>query len=98
MSGFHKKLEAAAKQKECQIIGTWQRSIINHLYWCVASTKDGDPETMVAKWLSLDNHVHNSHTHSDKKFPRCVHKELTGNENRKKWFRRRKFLSMHGIH
>ena len=52
----------------------------------------------MAKWLSLDNHVHNSHTHSDKKFPRCVHKELTGNENRKKWFRRRKFLSMHGIH
>ena len=46
-------------------------------------TKDGDPETMLAKWLSLDNHVHNRHMHSDKKFPRYAHGKLTGNENRK---------------
>ena len=44
-SGFRKKLEAAAKQKDCEIIGNWQRSVINHLYWCVSSTPNGDSET-----------------------------------------------------
>ena len=34
--GLRKELEAAAKQKDCNIIGNWQRSIINHLYWCVS--------------------------------------------------------------
>ena len=33
--GFRKKLEALAKQKECELVGQWQRSIINHMYWCV---------------------------------------------------------------
>ena len=60
-TGFRKKLE---EQKDCHIIGNWQRSIINHLYWCVASTKDGDQDTIEAKWLSLDNHIHNKHTHT----------------------------------
>ena len=90
-TGFRKKLEAAAKQKECKIIGNWQKSIINHLYWCVASTNDGDEETILAKWLSLDNHVHNKHTHSDKKFPKCTHGDLTSSDRNKKWFNRRKF-------
>ena len=31
---FRKKVDAAAKQKGCEIIGNWRRSIINHLYWC----------------------------------------------------------------
>ena len=92
-AGFRKKLEAAAKQKDCGIIGNWQRSIINHLYWCVASTMDGDTDTILAKWLSLDNHVHNKHTHSDIKFPMCVHGSLTGNERKKKWFKRRMFVN-----
>ena len=53
--GFRKKLEAAA-EKDCSLIREWQRSILNHLYWCVASTEGGDGETILAKWLSLDNH------------------------------------------
>ena len=60
-TGFRKKLEVAAKQKGCEIIGNWQKSIVNHLYWCVSSTSDGDTETILAKWLSLENHVHNQH-------------------------------------
>ena len=51
--GFRKKVDAAAKQKGCEIIGNWRRSIINHLYWCVSSTPDGDAET-----------VHNIHIRS----------------------------------
>ena len=37
ITGFRKNVEAAAKQKGCEIIGNWQRSIINHLYWCLSS-------------------------------------------------------------
>ena len=31
ITGVRKKLEAAAKAKDCRIIGHWQRSIINHM-------------------------------------------------------------------
>ena len=51
--GFHKKLEALAKQKDCDLVGKWLRSIINHMYWSVASTPNGDAETMIVKWLSV---------------------------------------------
>lgn len=91
-SGFRKKLEAAAKQKDCEIIGNWQRSIINHLYWCVSSTPNGDSETILAKWLSLENHVHNKHRHKNKKFPKCAHGKLRGKDRKRKWFKRRKEL------
>ena len=33
-TGVRKKLEAAAKAKDCRIIGQWQRSIINHVLVC----------------------------------------------------------------
>ena len=35
-------------------------SMINHIYWCVVSTPNGDGDTMVAKLLSLENHIHNT--------------------------------------
>ena len=75
--------DAAAKQKGYEIIGNWGRSIINHLYWCVSSTPDGDAETVLAKWLSLEDNVHNKH---DKKFPKCAHGKLRGADRNKKWF------------
>ena len=90
-TGFRKKLEASAKLKDCKIIGEWVRSIVNHLYWCVASTDAGDQEKIVAKWLSLENHIHNKHSHQNKEFPKCAHKRLTSNQRKKKWFKRRKF-------
>ena len=77
ITGVRKKLEAAAKAKDCRIIGHWQRSIINHLYWCVASTSSGDGELIKAKWLSLDNHVHNVHKHNTQKLKKCAHRRLT---------------------
>ena len=91
LTGFRKKLDAAAKQKGCELIGKWRRSIINHFYWCVSSTPDGDTETILAKWLSVENHVHNKHRHKDKKFPKCAHGNLRGQERKKKWFKRRKY-------
>ena len=97
-TGFRKKLDAAAKQKGCEIIGNWRRSIINHLYWCVSSTPDGDTETILAKWLSLEDHVHNKHRHKDKKFPKCAHGKLRGQDRKKKWFKRRKYYNNDIVH
>lgn len=96
-AGLRKKLEAAAKEKGCERIREWQRSIMNHFYWCVSSTEDGDPETMLAKWLSLENHIHNEHRHDNNKFPKCAHGKLRGQDRKKKWFERRKhcFICIH---
>ena len=90
--GLRKKLEAAAKVKDCVIIGHWQRSIINHLYWCVASTSTGEGELIKANWLSLENHVHNMHTHKNEVFKKCAHGSLRGREKNKEWFKRRKYI------
>ena len=81
--GFRKKLEAASKQKDCDNIAQWQRSIINHLY--------GDGETIKTKWLSLENHVHNIHTGHGESFPECAHGRL--GSHKKKWFKRRKQMN-----
>ena len=90
-TGLRKKLDAAAKRKDCEMIGLWQRSIINHLYWSVASTPSGDGELIKAKWLSLDNHVHNIHSGHSAIFPDCVHGKLLGRDQKKKWFKRSKY-------
>ena len=60
--GFCKKVKALAKQKDCELVGKWEQSMINHMYWCVVSTPNGDGDMMVAKWLSLENHIHNKHS------------------------------------
>ena len=43
-----------------------------------------------AKWLSLENHVHNVHTSHGGVFSQCAHGQLLGREANKKWFKRRK--------
>ena len=91
ISGLRKKLEALAKQKDCQLVGEWQRSIINHLYWCVVSSPEDEGELVKAKWLSLDNHIHNQHTDHSELFPKCFHGDL----QERKWFKRRTFVNIH---
>ena len=88
--GLRKKLEALAKQKDCKLVGEWQRSIINHFYWCVASTPGGNCELVKAKWLSLENHIHGIHSGHGGEFPDCAHADLSGSVPKKKWFKRRK--------
>lgn len=85
--GFRKKLEALAKKKGCELVAKWQRSIINHLYWCVASTPDCNGEVIKAKWLSLERHIHNKHTGHGRLFPKCTHGKLVGQNRNKKWFK-----------
>lgn len=85
-------MEALAKQKDCELVGKWQKSIINHLYWCVASTTSENPDEMKAKWLSLENHIHGVHRgHGNPLFPKCVHRSIRG-RRQKQWFKRRRLL------
>jgi hypothetical protein len=83
--GLRKKLEALAKKKSCELVGKWIKSIINHLYWSVVSTPEGNGDLIKAKWLSLERHMHNQHTDHGNLFPQCAHGRLTG---RRKWFKR----------
>lgn len=59
--GFQKKVDKLGKQKECESAYEWKRSMINHLYWSVTSTEDGNSLLVKEKWLSLINHIHNKH-------------------------------------
>ena len=88
--GFRKKVKALSKQKDCELVGNWEQSMINHMYWCVVSTSNGDGNMMVAKWLSLENHNNNKHYGHDKLFRSCAHGRLVGRTQNKKWFKRRK--------
>ena len=72
-------------------MGEWQRSVINHLYWCVASSESGNGELIKAKWLSLDNHIHNIHVGHSEVFPSCAHSQLSHQDQKKKWFKRGKY-------
>ena len=65
------------------MISEWQKSIINHLYWCVPTTPDDDSELVQAKWLSLDNHVHDVHRRHGKNF-QSAHMEDYGVVMRRK--------------
>ena len=92
LPGFRKKVAALSKQKDCQLVRQWERSLINHLYWCVVSTSDGNGEVIKAKWLSVDNHIHNVHSGHSKLFRKCSHGKLKGRERQKKWFKRSKYF------
>ena len=85
-----KKIDKVAKEKECELVGKWKKSLINHLYWSATSTSDGNGDVIQAKWLSVNNHIHNKHRNHGKLFPVCEHKTLQGKRRKKKWFKHRK--------
>ena len=79
------------KAKDCGIVGEWLKSIVNHLYWSTVSTPSGNSDVILAKWLSLDNHIRNKHTtHNSKHFKKCLHGLIT---RCKKWLKRCEFIS-----
>uniref|UniRef100_A0A8B8BZW4 Uncharacterized protein LOC111114388 n=1 Tax=Crassostrea virginica TaxID=6565 RepID=A0A8B8BZW4_CRAVI len=58
--GISKKLDLAAKKRDCEDIRLWVKSSVNHCYWVAASS--GDDENMKEeKWSSLVEHVTNRH-------------------------------------
>ena len=86
--GFRKRLLALGKKKSCYSINEWMKSIINHLYWCAASSHGLPPEAKVEKWKSITRHIANIHCHDNEYYPNCVHGDLGLEEARPvKWMR-----------
>lgn len=85
--GLKKKLLALSKEKDCDELQPWIRSITNHLYWTAASTKEEDGELMKEKWKSVANHIINKHCGHHEKFVQCTHGDLEGRERRKRWLK-----------
>uniref|UniRef100_A0A9J8B7I9 Uncharacterized protein n=1 Tax=Cyprinus carpio carpio TaxID=630221 RepID=A0A9J8B7I9_CYPCA len=73
------KIDELAKQRSWKEVGPWKKSIVNHLYWCGASSSSG--KEIVAKWRSLVNHVQDIHEHEGE-FQRCQHPPLVGDQAR----------------
>ncbi|XP_059389292.1 uncharacterized protein LOC132122840 isoform X2 [Carassius carassius] len=80
--GISKKLEAISKQKDCEKLKKWMKSIINHIYWTAASSTS-EPE-MIAKWTTILNHVRDVHTHEDPLYPKCEH-AIRKTTDKSKW-------------
>ena len=62
---------------------------------CVGSTPDGDSELIKAKWLSLDNHIHNLHKHTSTSFKNCYYGWFRGRDKNKQCFKRREYFCMY---
>lgn len=90
-----KKILKISKEKGCEILAEWMKSIKNHLYWCATSTKAGFGALIEAKWLSFLRHVNNEHEdHPNQLFKQCHHGEI---ETNKKWIKVGKNLHYYGV-
>ena len=80
------------KQKDCDEVNSWIKSISNHLYWCAASTEGHDGDMVLSKWKSVANHIQNVHSGHEGPYDTCQHEELTD----RKWFKpgKKKFISL----
>lgn len=80
--GVKKKLLAASKCRGLEVLASWVKAIVNHMYWSAASS-DGHPELILPKWCSLTNHIVNIHEHEFPLFPVCSHGDLA--EEQRVW-------------
>lgn len=71
-----------SKEKDCNKVKMWRKSIKNHLYWSASGSSNG--EETVAKWTSLLNHIQNVHVHENPLFPKCLHPPST---DKNKWLK-----------
>ncbi|XP_060754019.1 uncharacterized protein LOC132864618 isoform X1 [Neoarius graeffei] len=81
-----KKVHALAKQKNCDDLLGWEKSINNHVYWVASSTRDQEEELRGAKWNSLGNHIQGIHCGHSAIFPTCLHGDLQ-EERAKNWLK-----------
>ena len=64
--GASKKINKLSKENDCDLVGEWKQSIVNHMYWCSSSTPPDQPDLKIAKWLSIVNHIADKHSaHED---------------------------------
>ncbi|XP_026128189.1 uncharacterized protein LOC113108962 isoform X2 [Carassius auratus] len=80
--GLSKKLEEISKQKDCEILKRWMKSINNHIYWTAASSTS--ERERIAKWNSILNHVRDVHTHEDPLYTMCEH-AIRKTTDKSKW-------------
>ena len=79
-----KDLVAASKKRECTELASWTASVVNHLWWC-AATSHGDQLLCQEKWKSIIHHVAGIHEWPDfQLFSACGHDELTNQQRRNK--------------
>ncbi|RUA06148.1 MAG: hypothetical protein DSY43_02765 [Gammaproteobacteria bacterium] len=56
------------------------------MYWCAASTPDGNGDIIKAKWEILPLHIQDIHENNDNDLhPDCGHGELEGESREKQW-------------
>ena len=80
-----KKLTGKAKSKGCEDLNFWIKAICNHLWWC-ASNCEGDKVLLEESWLSICDHIVNTHTFEGKIFKQCAHTFIpTDVAAKKKW-------------
>ncbi len=86
--GVSKKLATEAKRRECEGLGQWIPSIINHLWWS-AQTCEGNAEVLKEKWISVIHHVTNRHDWpGNRHYHQCAHEPLDEtNQRRKLWLK-----------
>lgn len=91
--GLCKKIDKVAKKKSFKDIGEWRHSISNHMYWCAASTPDGDAEMMKSKWQILPFHITNIHKNAAcQLYPKCDHGRLRGDAKNRLWLKPGKII------
>ena len=88
--GLKKALKTASSLDKTGLITEWTTSIVNHLYWCAASTEEGQhsKDIILDKWKSLLNHICNKHTHAFEHYKKCEHPRRKKGERKKKYFKR----------
>ena len=74
---INKQLRKVSKEKGCEIINDWLKSVRKHLYWSAQTTIPGFEALIVAKWKSTVRDMAGKHEdHPDPLFTSCAHGEL----------------------
>ena len=85
-TGLCKKIDKIAKEKDCEEVGEWRQSISNHMYWCAASTTDGNGQVIKEKWKMLPLHIQNIHVNVESDvYPESGHGTLKGDAADRLW-------------
>ena len=85
-TGISKKIDGVARKADCGNVGLWKKSISLHLYWCAASTPDGNGEVMKAKWEATMHHIQDQHTgFHNQLYTECSHPPLEAEDRNKLW-------------
>ena len=98
LKGIGKKIDALAKQKDCDDAGLWRRSIINHLYWIAATAPEGDGDMLEEMWKSVTNHIQDIHDGHSELYPECAHGPLDEDERDKEWLQPCKLSYVHACY